>query len=882
MQQDFSELLKGATTKLLVGLQANDESNQTGVAKKVQYLVNRSNDIASLVDELTAIGNAALLLFIQANVTGPPLELPFDLIPAESLLPRPLKRSEDITKELAAWLSVDGEAVYQSIPRLELFVFAKIILNSKILKETTDLLWAQVRVNAWHQRLLSLPAPSLQAEIEKTLNELERLLNPDATTKPDEIAAFFLEFSAIETLHGQDIKARKHLKLAAETRKFEFALTGKLGKRTRYQEKDTSQLVILAKSHESQDEAPPTQNRNQAIANEVKKPSQPPNLDLRDDTLLESISFTQNEETPSSSQQRTPLSPALSLLDPSNQPILNPLDSIILLGTASSITNESPQDGLTREETLPFAERVLSGGSSNWQIYTQALLVRSRIEGFKSRTVERGVLQLQALVDQILAETDSTDQKDQIPQSTFLPRPTPSESAPASERLKYIHQIASPFRWKLEVELAERWISLGAVRSALDIYERLQMWAEVALCMAASGREDAALKVLRRQLCLSPDKISLEQSSNSTKEVKSESLGVLRENLPLDAPRLLCILGDLEQSSSAYEKAWEISYHRYARAQRSLGKYYTGKRDLQKADEAYTKSLSISPQNHATWFALGSIRIQIEDWLGAIEAFRRAIQIADDDAESWSNMAVAFLNLKEQESTQHNLKAAFTAMKRSTSLKRENFKLWQNLLAVAIKLSPPPYEDIIIAQARLIDLLGPSKGEAAVDVPVVEALLVAAFGDGQSLQEHDGSDERGIRNMVINLLLQKVSPLVTSSRPLWMLIANLNIRLNRPFAALSTYEKAWRSALNQAAWESTYTLWENVADATVDLIDAYESFGERERESGLGAGELVCKDWRFKARSAARSVLARAKDAWEDDEAYKRLNDRLEDLKANR
>src|SRR6201999_1811713 len=163
----------------------------------------------------------------------------------------------------------------------------------------------------------------------------------------------------------------------------------------------------------------------------VKPPAQPENVLLNDDTLLERIDFKSAETSAHVSPDTmihiaasdSTLPPQLASLDPANQPILFPLDGIILLATASSITNTSPEDGLVREETLPYATRVLDGGSSNWQVYTQGLLVRSRIEGYRARTAERGLLQLQALVDQVIAETSQStppstaDSKDQIPSS---------------------------------------------------------------------------------------------------------------------------------------------------------------------------------------------------------------------------------------------------------------------------------------------------------------------------------------------------------------------------------------------------------------------------------------------------------------------------------
>ena len=593
---------------------------------------------------------------------------------------------------------------------------------------------------------------------------------------------------------------------------------------------------------------------------------------------------------------------------------------------------------------MPYAERVISGGSSNWQVYTQALLVRSRIEGYRSRTIERGVLQLQAVVDQVVAETSPFEgSKDnaasaKATSTTFLPQPKPSESASASERLRYIHQLASPPRWKLESELADRWVSLGGLRTALEIYERLQMWAEVALCWAANDREDKARKIIRRQLYNSVITTSTSKLLEDDEDNDVGNYRIERDPLPADAPRLFCILGDLEKSTAAYERAWDISNQRYARAQRSLGKYYTATGEFENAGKAYARSLKVNPQNHAIWFALGCIRLQQEDWAGAVDAFGRAVQIEDSDAESWSNLAVALLKLPPDVSPgdqntsdskpdktrsnfedtledggngskiaatdpQKHVREAFVALKRAAALKRESFRIWQNLLSVSVRISPPPYTEIIIGQNRLIELLGHIEGERCVDVELVEALvshLVTAYPQPptqvsiteiESRQpENDDTIQApapkrvGFERMVIDLVQKKITPLITSSRRLWLVTAKLSLYLQRPSATLSAYEKAWRVTLNQPGWESgteeVKDAWKEVVDSTIDLLDGYESLGERSREAGMGAGELVAKDWRFKARSAVRSVLARAKEGWDADDGYEALSERLQELKS--
>lgn len=86
-----------------------------------------------------------------------------------------------------------------------------------------------------------------------------------------------------------------------------------------------------------------------------------------------------------------------------------------------------------------------------------------------------------------------------------------------------------------------------------------------------------------------------------------------------------------------------------------------------------------------------------------------------------------------------------------------------------------------------------------------------------------------------------------------------------------------------------------MVEATIDLVDAYESLGERAREAaggmGLGgAGEPVCREWRFKARSALKRVLGRGREGWAGgvegeggvegrNEGWSRLEKRLAELK---
>ena len=120
--------------------------------------------------------------------------------------------------------------------------------------------------------------------------------------------------------------------------------------------------------------------------------------------------------------------------------------------------------------------------------------------------------------------------------------------------------------------------------------------------------------------------------------------GEMRSPPPPHAPRLWCILGDLDQDPECWQRAWEISNSRYARAQRTLGEYYTRQGDLARAREAYMKATVVNRQNGETWSRLGDIDLRVGNWDGAIIAFQQSIMIDDSDAKTYSNLGSALLS----------------------------------------------------------------------------------------------------------------------------------------------------------------------------------------------------------------------------------------------
>ena len=958
--------------------------------------------------ELLELGIAALNAFLQANVTGPVLSSG-----SVAGLERRFEKSwnevdgrssnlDGLRKACLETLEVDGVAPYAYIPYLELFGFARytinIVLAEKASKDVIELsvadsgptkyslAWMRLRVNTWHYKLLTQPSlghgsnftrssqwsdvPTLAARIfdgigavsKQVLGEEVWAADSDPWSKDDKVL-FLVEAANYYILLGRGDLAKEVLDKATQTSRLQYALSGALGKRTKFQEKSTSQLVVLAKSSSEAEEA--------AASVEDEESAKPDALQLNDDTLLEDIHFTKEADGDKAAAQTLP--PALADLSPDDQPHLSPLDQIILLTEATMKDAFSPTDTLTSEEILPFAVRVLADKSTNWQIYTQALLVRSRIELHRSRTLERGVLQLQAVADQVLADTtaepsskpdDSNDtsdvpaiqvtQPDQKPPTTttstdkptsFLPAPKPSESAPAHVRLQYIHALSAPPRWHLESELAYAWTSVGSLASALEIFKRLRLWAEVALCLASraaiededgrgSGGEDKAKGIVRWRLfhgtgesATSPSSPDSEDIGDVTSLRAADFTGPERVPPPPNAPRLWCILGDMENSPAHYERAWEISHHRYSRAQRSLGEYYVQQRQWDKARDAYKKATAVNRLNPDMWSRLGDISLRLGNFEDAAEAYSRSISSATDTAggegaKTWSNLGSALWSLycetaaaedetaKGGEKTAEEpaededdslgleravprepsklLAQALSAYKKGATISHDNWRIWDNVLTLSARMRPPSVPDMVLALKHILRI---QHAEEAIDVDILSALLQdvvltkdkdATAGSG-IYEPPRGSMER----LVTRLIEEDVVPLITNRSDLWALVARLRAWRRDYAGAIEAAERAWRAALGssssgllpgtstpgsaEADWTTDKVAWEMVVERTDELASMLENWGPDV--------DSVGPKWKGRVRSAVRSVMGRGRENWEGSEGWRTLEGIMEGLK---
>ena len=552
-------------------------------------------------DELVvlAVGVACLRAFLQENWTGPALETePRDILLGSAASSSPLD-CEALNRQAVAELAFGGEPAYHLVKKAAFLRFSQLVFALPY-KHLLFVPWWLLRSMVVHQQLLdeSVGLPDTFFAAFDPLSE--KLSGED-----DFIGRLLLEQGLLHHTIRNDRTAAQFFVRAARTFGLEYELTGALGKKTKFQQNEISQLLLLAQSRGRGDTS-----RDPTITHQTEKPL-PTTLALNDDTLLEHTEFTSSTSASSYG--------ALAHLNPGNQPALHPLDQAVLLCLCLNIRNMQPQHGLTTEQMTPYVDRVISH-PQNWSVHTMALLLRSRLESTRSRTVERSTLQLQALIDQM---------------------PT-SDSEPA-ERLLYIHDIPLPNKWEMERELGIRYLSLGVVRSALEIFERLEMWEQVVNCYQSLEQPEKGVSVVRDLLEGRKAEVDtvLTRGKSDISESRREQIDTARE------AKLWCLLGDLEPQSceAHYRRAWEVSRNTSGRAARSMGGYHIARNEWSEAVHWLRRAVAINPLLSRSWFLLGCACVREEAWVDARDAFARCVSIDEDDAESWNNLASVYLRM---------------------------------------------------------------------------------------------------------------------------------------------------------------------------------------------------------------------------------------------
>jgi len=767
------------------------------VSARVKQLLEQAEDRAFAEFRVLLIGAALLNAFAQANWTGPPTSGPAVFMSREV--------ESACTPAIVQQLALDGEDFYGRARLAPVLLLARCVL----LALQTHRAQAQCKsVSSWllryailHQAMLE-SVPTLKKLYEQhsplAIENFASLKEDSSRTARDVACQTLLECLRLAQTYWMWNEAKSLIARAEQALQMTTELTGVMGKRTKYQVEEKAQLVLIPRPSS----LPPAlaalaindtdTDRNHDQGN--RGTDQNTDQDTDQDTPTPSTVSSE----PAPREQPAPASPeGLSL--PRNL-LLNSdvlLDQVQLDGRLMAMLSwpltttelawllakcehvklsHPASHELTRLEMTAYIDRILADKNVNrsWAVYCNALLQRSAIECKERHRQERALLQFEELTLHCAAKVE------------------PQEAArTAAYRVDRLYDVDHPTEANVKCFVADTFSKMGMYKNALDLYEEVEMWDKIIECCVLLGRQAKAEEMIRARLAIAPE------------------------------PMLWCLLGDCTRDISHYDTAWELSKHRYPRAQRSLARHKLDQQQFAEAIKHYQLALDINPMFPQEWFAQGWCAIQVKDWQVAINAFNRTVSMEPEHGEAWNNLAASHLALK-------NKKPAFLALEQAVRLKFDSWKTWENYLHTAMDVGEVQKAmhamervcELKAADAHRNPLLAEAKLDDGVDrrADPVDTEILGYMADFVSEQAKLSPNAFEITRFMT--MGGKITQWVSQNPDVWHHLARVQEVIGNKQLAIEYREKQCR-ALESKSWKDSVELFEKMVQAAEAATQAY-------------------------------------------------------------
>jgi len=397
-------------------------------------------------------------------------------------------------------------------------------------------------------------------------------------------------------------RAREHFSAAQSNLGLKVELTGALGKRTKFQEQDVSQLVLLVQREEN------FSGISSAELMEITdKQNLPRDVALNDDTLLDKVRFKDMK------------------LQQNNQTVVSPVDQAVILGLTAECQKSQAVHRLNTEELLAYLE-VITSQPKVWCVHMTALLMRSKLEKDARRKMERSMMQLQALVDSI-------------------ENPSPE----VADRQVLFYCMPLPPKWTIQRDLAKLLLQMGAVKGALEIFQQGHAWEDVVYCYQSLGWHAKAESLIREQLkiketallwCLLGDTLKDASCYEKAWELSGHhnsraqrSLGFLYLRDKEYAKSIPCFQKSLEMNS-LQQGVWF-----------SLGCAAMVTNDMELAAKSFHRCVSLDNQNAEAWNNLSNVYIKKGQKSRAHLTLKESLKGNYESWHVWENFLVVSVDI---------------------------------------------------------------------------------------------------------------------------------------------------------------------------------------------------------------------------------------------
>lgn len=521
-----------------------------------------------------------MMSFVQANFTGPDLPITFNELFNENVF---------VDLDFKSWLSVNREDVNTNVKFPGLLTAAICIFKYCDFNAVLNLWW-QLRTLIIHQHILEELSPTLLSQADRLHKDLIEF------QLEDEIKVLLeIELAQLYHIYRNIQKSEQHLTTAQEILGLNYELIGKLGKRTKFQEKEIAQLTLRISLSKDENNVPRTS---------VPIIELPKNLSINDEVRLDTITFKEKNK------RDLPMSD---------------LEQKLLLATIQGMIISKPQDNLYYEEVKPFLDLLLSENNT-WAVRVVLLLVRSKLESKDRRTIARCYMQVEEILN-------------------MLQKPVPHPM----NRVRGVYSTNYEPLWKTEAVMAELMLNTGMVKASLQVYLKLQLWEEVILCYTILNMRAKATEVIKQQLEVNPtvklwcllgdatDDINCYQTAWELSKKRSS-------RVQRHWGQYYFIRKEYQQCIPHFERSVSINplqskvWLNYGYAALEIENWQT-------AATAYRRYTTLEPGNFEAWNNLAKAYIKLDNKRGAHQALHDALRCNYENWKVWDNLMVVSAGL---------------------------------------------------------------------------------------------------------------------------------------------------------------------------------------------------------------------------------------------